>query len=231
MSLYQATKQLRSAKVTVRLLRDIERYLVSSLNKVHGPDKSGLETAISISDQFGTETFTSIDQYVRETLHNNTTAVEIDISQVNEERVRVQIIFGIHRYQNKIRVQVEGENAYERTMGFFNSIDRLISEHKNFNFLFHGAWEYGAAGMLGVAISGFLLSLFFEAHRLAVVSLILMSLFALFLLLKLVSPYCAFDSNSNQRTEHVTKWILNGFATVFVFGVIAYYLREKILGF
>lgn len=227
---YELDKRIRSISVSVTLLQEIEKYLLDQGESQRKKD-SRIKYTATIYDKFGEEHIESFGNYHRSTLPNEAKRIRLEVHDYFND-FRIALSFSREAAYSNLKVQVVGNSAKEKTIGIANTIESQLIEHKNINFIFHTPISYILPGLLAAAVPWTIFDLVKNNVTIeALISLFFIFLTLLFLGLTIVKPYSVFDTNRNRQISSVVKWILNGLAGVFLFGLLATLVRKYLIGF
>jgi len=230
MSRYEVRKSITSCHVTIELLRELECYIYKTTKELSA-NEDDLNFTVALEDEYGEETLSSVQDYKRSKIPNNVHTIKLRASNYREN-LCVEVSFSEKQNYSYIRIEIDGEGAKEKAHGILSTVSEHVKEHKNLNFIFYGGHNYVlpmiVGGVFGGSIdilSGNDLSTYNFYSLVLLVSILTYGLFKLF------SPYSELDTKKNENVQKSIKWCLNGLAGVFIFGVLAYYLRNLVIGF
>jgi hypothetical protein len=230
MSSYELEKRITSCFVDVTLLQEIEKYILNQ-GESQRKDDSRVKYNATIYDKFGEEQINLFENFPRSTLPNEAKRIRLDLHDY-ETDFRISVSFSREHFFSRITINVVGNSAREKAIGILNSIESRLAEHKNLNFIFHSWVPYSMFAPVGMSI-GWIIPIL-VGKKIDVFSLVgsfLLIIIAIYFSLKIVNPYSVFDTNRNRQIRSFVKWILNGLAGVFLFGLLASAVRKYIVGF
>ena len=236
MSRYRIVKKLPSCKIDVKTICDIEKYINHRLTKkikesYHSNNDEDLDFfySLSVTDKYGNEEFKSIEEYHRNQFPNKIKRLQIILYPRNGSKFDLSISLGTDLSYSEITLDIKSENAKEMAHGIIFEIDSLLKENATIHFLFWGKYAYIAWGIftIGIGSIGFVMFSTWEIFLKIWLFLLLTSF--TYWPLRLISPYTEFDTQKNHNVNSTIKWITNGLASVFVFGVLAYSIRNLLL--
>jgi len=225
--LYQIDKKITSVLVDVKLLQELEKYILDTCkNQSH--EKSRINYTATIYDEYGKEEIESFEQYHRSTLPNETKKISLKIYDYNND-FSIRVNFSEEKTFSYLTVQISNNSAKEKVNGIVNHIQSYLKEYENMNFIFYSWLIYIpwiiAPAILGGTISALSLNGLTEN---SIAGLIIVFVVFILYILKRLSPYSTFDTKHNQKILSGIKWLINGLAGVFIFGLIAIYIRQQI---
>ncbi|WP_022669368.1 hypothetical protein [Desulfospira joergensenii] len=238
MAKFKIDKKICSTKVDKQLIEDIEKYLTERLPlKLAGQIESDLDEKYDLSDfryslvlfdKFGKEEFETFKEFHRDKLPNDTKRLTFNLTSKYRE-FDLTLSFGKDRLYSEISIEINSKNARELANGIVHEINQLTEENKTIHHVFHGKWPWVLYVILLTSMSISTWSIFdnFKYQKETRLFILLTSL--AFFIIKQFSPYSYFDTKLNSKRDSATKWLLNGLAGVFIFGVIAVYLRKLLI--
>ena len=230
MSSYEIEQKIFSCFVSLSLLKELEKYLIEQGDQLYS-GKNSPNYSVTIYDKYGKEHIESFDNYHRITLPNQARRVELSVGGHYQSSFLIEVSFSKEPTFSFIRVEMSGSSAKERASGILEAIKTHIKEHKNLNFLFYGTHVFIISMIPTVAIGVFIGGIQKNIGADTVVSGFLIIVGIIFLSLRLVNPYCVLDTKRNKSIASAVKWILNGLAGVFLFGLLAEYIRKYFFSF
>jgi len=230
MSEYELDKRLKSSFVSLSLLQEIEKYLLDQ-GESQRNDDSRIKYMATIYDKYGEERIDSFENYHRSTLPNEAKRINLEIHDYQND-FRIAVSFSREALYSYLKVQIVGNSAKEKAIGIANTIESQLNEHKNLNFIFHSWISYFMpfifAFPLGYTIPNFIIN---GINIETLIGSFIILLAIIYFGLKIVNPYSVLDTNRNRQISSFVKWILNGLAGVFLFGLLATLVRKYLIGF
>jgi hypothetical protein len=229
MKAYELDKRIKSTFVSLTLLQEIEKYLLDQGESQRKKD-GRIKYSVTIYDKFGEECIDSFQNYHRSTLPNEARRINLQVHDYTND-FRIAVSFSRERAYSYLKVQVVGNSAKEKARGIAEAIESQLNEHKNFNFIFHSWISYLLPPLFGIAVGWTIPDI--EKNAISIetsIGLLFIFMILLYFGLKLVKPYSVLDTNRNRQISSSVKWILNGLAGVFLFGLLATIIRKYLLG-
>ncbi len=229
MEQYNLDIRIQSCVVDKDLIKEIEAYLNSRLSKnLKGvlalSDESKIDYKIILKDSLGEEHLSSISDYHKDKFPNDIKEVTLDY-KIDYSNVNIRLKFSKEIILSYLSIEIRCGGAKEIALGIKNEIERLLAENKTIHFVFYGKYAWGAWGVLLLSSNALTWSYvkFPYSHQLYL--FFLLSVLAYYLI-RFISPYTDFETKRKEKRDKFISWFLNGLAGVFVFGVLAYYLRK-----
>ncbi len=230
MSGYSLEKNIKSAFISISLLKEIERY-IQEQGENQRTEKSVFDYSVTIYDKFGEERIGSFKEYSRSTLPNETKVVTISLQDYMSGFV-IKVSFGKSDLNSKLSISIKGNSAKEKALVIANTIETYVNEHKNLNFIFYSPYDIIMMILFGISLGPTISLLTKKGISTFSLSCILISVVILmYFYLKLLNPYSVLETNKNRENEATVNWILNALAGVFIFGLLAAFIRKYIFGF
>ncbi len=230
MSAYELDKRIKSTFVSLTLLQEIEKYLLDQGESQRKED-SQIKYTVTIYDKFGEEGIDSFENYHRSSLPNEAKRINLDVHDYHND-FRIAVSFSRESAYSYLRVQVVDNSAKEKAIGIANTLESRLNEHKNLNFIFHSWLPYLLPALLGLAIGWTTPDLINNNISIGtLIGFFIIFIVLLYYCLKIVNPYSVLDTNRNRQISSFVKWILNGLAGVFLFGLLATLVRKYLIGF
>ncbi len=233
MSKYVLNKKIKSTYVSLVLLREIEKCLLEQANNQRNED-SHIEYMSTIYDKYGEECINSFENYQRSTLPNEAKRIKLFVIDYHKfhNAFQIEVSFSKEATYSYLRIQVVDKSAKEKAIGIVNTIDSQLNEHKNLNFIFHSWLSYLIPTPMSFALFWIIIDI--KKNRInmgTIVCSLIMFVGVAFFCLKIVNPYSVLDTNRNRQIASFSKWVLNGLAGVFLFGLLATLVRIYLFGF
>ena len=230
MPAYELDKRIKSCFVTLTLLQEIEKYLLDQ-GESQRKDDSRIKYNATIYDKFGEERIDLFENYHRSTLPNETKRINLEVHDYYSD-FRIDVSFSRESAYSYIKINVVGNSAKEKAIGIANSIESRLNEHKNLNYIFHSWLPYILPTPLGIALGWTIPDLIKKEFGIdTLIGLLTIVIILMYFGLKIVNPYSVLDTNKNRQIGSFVKWILNGLAGVFLFGLLATLIRKYLIGF
>jgi len=223
MQSYRIEKKITSTSVSLDLLNEIETYLIEQ-GENQKVDASRIRYDAIIYDKYGEEKIPLFNEYPRSTLPNEVERVSLEIHDY-ETSFNIEVSFDSKKLFSRLRVSIKGINAKETVNGISSTIQQHVNEHKNLNYLFYGQAGFFSGFLTGMSFPALIGGLFFSGKYDVANYFVLFGIFGIGLstlldILKSISPYSEFDTLKNRHRSVVRKWVLNGLAGVFIFGLL-----------
>jgi hypothetical protein len=239
MAEFKIEQRVPSVKVTKKLLESLERYLVSKKEAVQADLKLPPENekfSISVTDNLGTETFSSTNQLRTDRFLDSTTNVRVSFAcrwYKAKTSLAVDVRFSTTPYLASLTVLCEADAARELGVGLYQSLSEITATGKTSNWRYHAPlWLEGP--LQGATIGmGLWAVMLMRDHRIAgmVLATVAGLAFAYFSIGKRFHPYTLFDSSRAERIQRAGDWFEYGLLTFLVFGILLTLLRRSLLGF
>ncbi len=230
MPAYELDKRVKSVSVPISLLQEIEKYLLEQA-EMQRKDDSRIKYTVTIYDKFGEERIDSFENYHRSTLPNETKRVTLDVHDYFSD-FRIAISFSRETVYSYLKVQIVENSAKEKAIGIANTIESHLKEHKNLNYIFHSWITYIMPGLIGVSVGWTIPDYIRNDINLGtLIGSFILVIGVFYFGLKIVNPYSVIDTQRNRQLSSFVKWILNGLAGVFLFGLLASVIRKFLIGF
>lgn len=234
MSTYSLETSLRSCFLSKDIIQQLQQYVLDKAASINNLplEKIKIKYQIELIDSFGTEKFNSIEEFGRDQFSNDTSRIALLYRNWDGKLRTIKIGFGLTEGWSKIEVEIDGPNARETVTGIVHEVQRVLKDHSNLNFLFHGKYSVFPYVVLGVA-AGLAFQLsdknMIESQKLmtSLISLGLMGLWAIWIIFKKFNPYVIFDTTKNERTREILGWVLKSLAGVVVFGGLAKLIWQR----
>ncbi len=232
MARYQFSKQIPSTFVDKDLLRQIETYFTERIPKKMLADVSGFDNEIKyeyvliIHDEYGSEELHSVGDIYRDKFTNDVKRIDLRLS-TGYRQIEIGLSFSLEIFGSNLNIDIHADNGKEVALGIRQEIDNLLKENRSIRFLFHAPYSWIALSVFFLALTKeFFLGKeeYFPYEDELIIFIIIFWL--IFFLIKIISPYTTFDTKKQEKIYKFSKWIMNGMAGVFLFGVIALYLRN-----
>ena len=166
----------------------------------------------------------SVELITQDTFPNDIESIEFSGNTTGDANIKIYLKLGKNEHGSELRVTVSSINAKEIARGIASEIERLLHECKTANWLF-----YGLYGALPFVLFGIAIGILFSSSRndAAAISpilsfLALITLVAIWNILKRLAPYTEFDTRRNRTKNTWVRWFLNGLLGV---AVLAAYQR------
>lgn len=233
MARYKLEKRIPSTFIDKALLHQIEKYFIERIpkkleayvNEYEG--KIEFEYSISIYDKYGKEEFETIDDLHRDKFANDIKRIVINLS-TGYQLVEIQLSFTLGVINSYLDVDVRTENGKELSYGISREIEQLLEENKTIHFLFHNIYAWGMYGVFLITLSTSNIRTLEELPYHSTFVWFISLLGITYFLIREISPYSTFDTKNQENKNKFSKWLVNGLAGVFLFGVAATYLRGLI---
>ncbi|MHA1213099.1 MAG: hypothetical protein ACTSSH_11620 [Candidatus Heimdallarchaeota archaeon] len=230
MSEYSLNKKIKSTFVSLVLLQEVEKYLLEQGKSLCENDDQIIYKAM-IDDKFGTERIDSFVNYHRSTLPNEAKRVALGVRDSHYNQ-RIEISFSRDKDYSDLKVVIDGDSAKEKAIGIATAIESRLNEHKNLNFLFHSWLTYFLLFTFGIVFGATLADFIKKDINIGtLIGSFIVLITIIYFGLKSVNPYSVLDTNRNRQRASFVKWILNGLAGVFLFGLLATLIRKYLTGF
>lgn len=235
MTTFNLEKRLPSCAVSKRLIEELETYVKIELAKtlLLDPQKVSNSYQLSITDNFGTETLPSIAVYPLQLFSDTTQVIELGLGIYSPFSFRLHMTFRQEDYLSKVSLALESDNARERVLTIYQTLDRFVRAHSNRNWLFHppaSAWGFLSGILFLFWPAAFALLTRDTSWGIAAILIAALVTAYLFVAPKL-KPYTSFESNAQIATQKFADWLVYGFLTFAVFGTLFVLLRRFLLGF
>ena len=183
---------------------------------------------INIYDKYGKEEFNSINDLHRYKFSNDIKRIDINLS-TGYQLVEIRLSFGPDILFSALEVDALTENGKEISYGISQEIEKLLKENQTIHSFFHGVY---AGCMYGVfliaAVAGFITTIEQLPYHIDFIIMFIFLFGIAYLLIRVISPYSTFNTKNNENINKLSKWLVNGLAGVFLFGVAASYSRGLI---
>ncbi len=233
MSKYKLDEKIKSCFVSMGMVKEIERYIIRKAKEATGEsdDQIKKDFKVIIYDSIGEHELSTLEDYHREKFPNDTKKISIKYDSWGSDNLSIRITFSNKYIWSNLAVEVGGENAKEQALGIKAEIENAINENKNINYIFHGKFNFIMFGVFCASSSVIVLSTSLKQIDLVFVASVLVFVTSLiYYMLEMFVPYCEIETKRNTSLNIGVQWALKGLASVFIFGVIAVYLRKIIFG-
>lgn len=229
---------LPSLRITKDLLESLERHLVQRIADSCGVsvDEARKSLSITIEDNFGTEHFSSVEQFHITRFSDNTKRVSVEIEapwRSEGIRLRLRLGFSRGRISSSLSISATAPNSRELVAGLKEGVLRILEPHRTWHWVYHARAE-----VWGVLVPLFMLLLYAQLKLFDTPSLTFLAaslgtflLWFYLLVLPYFRPYTVFDSRASERSDKIWSWFLKGFLTFLIFGTLLTFARRSLLGF
>ena len=231
MSTYSIQLPLKSCLIDKSIIIQLEDYVLSKASSINPGDKDEVKSnfKITIDDSFGTETFNSIREYVRNQFPNDIKRIVVSYYNFRGPLNNLDINFSVENLRSEIKVVMAGSNAKEIVNGITQEVNSIIKETSNLNFIFYGNYSIFIGVIFSWCLCYSILTLFLSAVRegqntdistiLVKIFVILSLLFICFIwwILKMFNPYIVFDTKKNRNIKQVSKFLVRGTLGLLIF--------------
>ncbi|MDR7024610.1 hypothetical protein [Pseudomonas peli] len=222
MSTYSLSKKIPSCEFDKKIAKEIEAYIRSKI-PTENSKEYGNSYVVKIIDPTGSESMNSVELITQDTFPNDIESIEFSGNTTGDANIKIYLKLGKNEHGSELRVTVSSINAKEIARGIASEIERLLYECKTANWLF-----YGLYGALPFVLFGIAIGILFSSSRndAAAISpilsfLALITLVAIWNILKRLAPYTEFDTRRNRTKNTWVRWFLNGLLGVAVFSGIS----------
>lgn len=232
MARYQFEKNIPSVFVDKDLLRQLEDYLMGRLPKklksLTDKDEIDFSFSITLHEKHGKEYLNSVRELHRDKFQSDIERVDIYFS-TNYQLIDIDISFSLGYFGSIIRIDFRSENGKEITYGIYREIEQLLEDNKTIHFLFNGKFVFFVYLFYPLLIAlGFFTkgktAIPYMTETVTFIALLGLS----YSFIERISPYSTFDTKKQEIRNKFSKWIVNGLASVFIFGVLATFIRSFI---
>lgn len=229
MEKYSLDVQIRSCVLDKDLIKEVESYLNDRLFvKLSGAlelsSDSDIKYNVKLKDSLGEESLFSISEYHRERFPNDIEELTIDF-ELGYRQVVVRLKFSREITYSYLKIQICCSGAKEIALGVKSEIERILSENKTIHYLFYGKYSWLMWGVFFLSSNSFVWK-YFDSQFSYGVLLFFMAISVVYFMVRFVSPYTDFETKRKRSRDKFVSWVLNGLSGVFVFGVLAVYLRD-----
>jgi hypothetical protein len=241
MSDFDLDKKLPSTRVTRELIAALERYVLSRAEQLSskGPDaREALAkcSTTTIEDDLGSETFSTITEYVHALFSDATRAVNVHfrVYEPSLPRISIKINFSTEKSGTGIRIYYSGPNARETVMGLYDGLLECVKRYPAGNALYnpHPAIQ---GALTAVTVGAFwVVPLLWRIWPLANAVLLVVFwvlLFVYLIVMPRIRPYTVFDSHKAKQYEEAWRWTIRGLIGFVVFSSFLTILRDKVVSF
>lgn len=149
MSIYSAKYRLASCKVNVKMLKEIEKYILFEaeaylLKGNKTKDITGYETIskemfhVNIEGKDDSVRYSSTEEYKGKRLPDGTKSVTLEFSSMVDKFFHLKVIFHSSISEHPVlEIAMADRNAKEECKPIAAGIIRIVKEHRNTNYLFH----------------------------------------------------------------------------------------------
>lgn len=233
MERFSLEKKVPSALVSKQLLGEIERYLINRLpKKLSGTlnlndekNPKNVSYILILKDSFGEETIGTIEDYHRDKFANDIKDIIISYS-IGYRDVDIRVRFSKSYSFSDLKIEIDAEGAKEITLGIYRELIDIICNYKTIHSIFYHKPAYAAWALVGMTPSLFYIKFPYSSQ---IWLFVWLSSLSYFLLRFIAAPYSTFATFKREKIDKAISWFLNGMAGVFIFGVIAMIIRNKIL--
>ena len=213
---YFFNKKLPSCFVDKALISRLEKYLLIITKQYYseGFEEDKLRCRWIISDKFGDEEFTSVENFHRDKFSNDTIRMKLAVSYDYRE-LDIIICFSKDVYFSKVEIKAEGNSAKSTANQIAREIDEILSDNRTIHQYFYG--KYAVAAFVIITInnivstvdSGFELDIYSDAAELVIFTYVV-----IYFLIRLVSPYSTFDTLKENTKNNILSWVIKTFGTI-----------------
>jgi hypothetical protein len=189
----------------------------------------------TIKELNGEQNFDVIDNYEFKKFPDETIDISIGFNYYNSKRdlrIEIWIYFSKEDVCSIIDIKITAENSREKSKGISDNLERIISQNKNLNFIFHPSVPLAVImSVIGIFTPSLTIFLFKYNKKISVGILILGILIgAYFWLFNRWKPYCTFDTNIQSRNNKIANYFLLGMMTFIIFSTGLFFLRKWLIG-
>lgn len=232
MTRYTIEKKMPSCIVDLKLIREIEKYLTNRLAKqlesiLGNEEYDKFKYTLSIVNVYGTEVFSTIDDYHLEQFPNQIKRIVINFKKTFSD-FDLRLSLSKDPIYTDIHIDSLMDNAKEIAHGIIHEIENMLNQNKSVHYLFYGKYAGFIYFLFMICLSFSFVLLPRVSDTIVKIWVFIMLVGICFYPMRLISPYIEFDTKRNNKINSRIKWVVNGLAGVFVFGLIATYLRNLI---
>jgi hypothetical protein len=227
MERYDLEQKISSCLVNKSLISQIENYMTKRLSKklqgiLSSDSELNTDYTVKIKDSIGEEYLSSIGEYHREKFPND--IKELDLSYlIDINSVNIRVCFSNEVLFSKATVDIKCEGAKEVALGIIYEINEIIKENKTIHYIFYEKFALIVFCTLIISVTTLpLFELPYSKH----LQFFFVLIGVAYLLIRQISPYASFDTKINEGREKFSTWLTNGMAGVFVFGLLAVFIRD-----
>ncbi len=231
MTRYTLTKKLPSCRVDLKMVRQLEKYLKQRLAKQladalkeKGNKDVTFDYSVAIADKYGKEDFHSIEDYHLEQFPSQIKRLRIAFGSPFSA-FNLILSFGTDLLYSEIELDVRTENSKELAHGIIFEIEQMLKEKSTIHSIFYGKTAFAIFAIFIMLFSTSAIFFSTGSDMVAKVWVFIMLLCLVYGPIRLIAPYTEFDTQMNLNINSTVRWVLNGLAGVFIFGVLANYFR------
>ncbi len=232
MAKFRFTKDLTSYEVGIDLIKNIEEYLCSEAPKILGLDsdiiKSGYQ--IKLSDNFGTETISSIDLYKHPIFPNDISEVQINLQIIKPKYLNLLLSFDEGWKRCRVAIELESERPRDSVVNLWAGLEKILSFKKTNHQLFYGKHNMSLLAVLVAVVLLVAIAMYIDnsPRRLNISLILFFFIIFWYTIGASLHPYTNFDTQKNRSKKALSKWFFTGIAGAIVLDM-AYLLLKKLL--
>jgi len=232
-------KKLPTCDVDIKLLALVQNNYKSICKQYLNIDMEAVKPggySIRIVDDFGVETFSSVEEIPYESFSDGVNRIDVDLSAYSSSlsaHLKIETCFSSDRLFSKTLISFSGEHARSSVVAIHDKIIQVVSTKQNNNYLYNPT---NFAGSIIFAISLFPMWLGLPIYKLGP-RFFMIGFFTMLITWgylyygKRLKPYCCFDSPSADRRAKLADWLVKGGIGFLLFSTLMPFARKAIFGF
>jgi|GEM_PF-7062985 hypothetical protein len=130
-------KQIPSCSINKELIVNLEKLIEKELVEYFEVHESNIYKSITISDERGDETISSIMSRETVSFSNKTSEINVRIRDRRRSILQCNITFAKNKTSSKVTIDVESSSPKEDAERIFSKILQVLSDHKTLSFIFY----------------------------------------------------------------------------------------------
>lgn len=237
-STFSFEKPLHSYEVSKDLLKTLQDCVLLQLPSLTAIPEDMLKGRLRllISDNFGTETRISANDFNAPLFPNSTYDVQFKVEvpqRASHNGLQLRMRFHSERKHCAIAINFTGPDAREVSIGIYEKIKRSLEPFETKHWMYHypksAEWFYhmGALVLFIVAAVSFK-----ENSLIALLSITALGGFVIYrFIANNLRPFTVFETRLQQQKSHWADWAEKGLAGFVVFGTALTFFRKHFFGF